>query len=664
MDQYYPFATELVPAPGSAEGGWCILLASLHHRVYPRGMARLGTLRRGWLRARMGDYLSLARGLGWSLHPYLRQPYGAYTRTRDFAPRLALSPSTHEALFGPPQSFPPGVIDTPEDELAAVCRRLDARDGDFPNEQPLLLTRRMGSQAGQGSILDGRLETCLALRDAEGRVQGYRAGPVFRLDWADLWLFPDAHGLTHLGNATLALKVVPLAGPSPAGGEDDRRACRVGDLAELARVLRDLDLGPRGSALVRPAGSDEVPRALWQVIGKDWLGVEFDIGACVAGPVAETLPPWLARLLKSLGGHSPRRGLTAARSNLLLLQAGDRGFADRYNAYAKVLMAAMIATPGGGETGTGQAEVGLAWDLPLSNPAPSPLRVAVEQTADRWSAEQSTAVQARAVGYPSLGDVLLYELASTSAEGSALGLVPRPRGGKPVVVEPARPSRAWCVDIEYLRKVFDRSAIEVWADWKGLALRDTCAFLAWNTEMPIVRQAEERYYPLYLHAYYTQLRLHDFSEGIIEHELADLRRARVLNHAFMQFRNQYWLREPAANFQGIAVADSLREGMGLNGLYESVAAEVERVGSYVDQRANAGRQQLIALLIFFMWPLGFLWDARAEWLKQWVQTLSAAQVLAGSIAFVVSTVVLYLLFAERIARWMTRLGDWLLQRGA
>jgi Na+/phosphate symporter len=65
-----------------------------------------------------------------------------------------------------------------------------------------------------------------------------------------------------------------------------------------------------------------------------------------------------------------------------------------------------------------------------------------------------------------------------------------------------------------------------------------------------------------------------------------------------------------------------------------------------------------------MWPLGFLWDARAEWLKHWVETLSAAQVLAASVAFVVSTVVIYLLFAERIARWIMRLGDWLLRRGA
>jgi hypothetical protein len=619
----------------------------------------------------MRDYLSPARGLGWSLHPYLRQPYGVYTGTRYFAPRLALSPSTHEALFGPPESFPLVDIDGLEDELAAVCRRLDTRDGDYPNEQPLLLTRRMGGQAGQGSILDGRLETCVALRDTVGRIQGYRAGPVFRLDWADLWLFPDAYGLTHLGNAMLALKVVPLAGPGPAGGGDDKRTCRVGDLAELARALRDLDLGPRGSALVRPAGSDEAPRTLWQVIGKDWLGVGLDLGARVAGPagpVTGTLPAWLARRLKPLGRHSRRLarrcGLTAARPNLLSLQTGDPWFADRYSPYAKVLTAAMIATPGGGETGAGQADAGLAWDLPLSTPAPSPTRVAAAQSADRWSEEQSAAVQACAVGYPSLGDVLLYELASTSAEGSALGLVPRPRDGKPAGVKPARPSRAWCVDIEYLRKVFDCSAIEIWADWKGLALRDTCAFLAWSAEMPIVRQAEERYYPLYLHTYYTQLRLHDFSEGIIEHELADLRRARVLNHAFMQFRNQYWLREPAANFQGMAVADALREGMGLNGLYESVAAEVERVGSYVDQRANAGRQQLIALLIFFMWPLGFLWDARAEWLKHWVETLSAAQVLAASVAFVVSTVVLYLLFAERIARWIMRLGDWLLRRGA
>jgi hypothetical protein len=170
-------------------------------------------LGQGGQRRRTSDYWELAKGLGWSLHPYLGEPFGARLAERAFAPLAALSPSTHEALFGPRAGFPKTRLGTPEESLAALSLRLHARHGNCPHEQPVLLTRRPGELQGQGQVgwLDGALEICQPLRDRSGRPIGWLRGPAFRFDWADLWLFPDAHGLTHRGNAMLALRM-----PRPA----------------------------------------------------------------------------------------------------------------------------------------------------------------------------------------------------------------------------------------------------------------------------------------------------------------------------------------------------------------------------------------------------------------------------------------------------------------
>lgn len=602
----YPFSTELEPGPGA--GGWSVLLVGLHHRLH----ARFGVLPgAGWRRrAQLARWLGLMEGLGWALHPYLCGPPGRAVAGRRFAPARVLSPSTHDAMLGTPGCFPTTVSEAPRAQWRWIEARLDQRDGGCRHAQPVLLTRASAGGLGPDVALEVALPPWRGGPWAAGEGRRCR----FRICWADLWLFADADDLSPMGNAVLALKVEPLA----LLEADVQRPCTVGTLAELNRALRDLVIDATGTAWVRPAGSDAPCFNLWERLLADWLGAEPDLDG---GP----------RLLLA-----SRPGATAKHpANLLLLRTADALLADQHSEYARVLTAARIPPPDGDS----------GWDQPLGTPLDDP--------ADGGPREHAIAapwvlMQARASGYPTLGDGLLYELASTTSEGAAVGLAE---------------DRFWCVSPEYLRAVLARSGVEIWADWKGLALRDCCAFLAWAPMMPILHQAEERYYPLYLHTYYAQLRLHHFSERIVERELTDLPRARAIRHAFMQFRNQFWFREAATRFQGIDVGNAMHAGMGLDDLYASVDAEVEQVGGYVDEKANAGRQRLIALILFLFWPLGLLLEASEDELETYIDQLALWELALHGVALIGATIMAYALLAGTVGRQLVRAGDWLRRRG-
>ncbi|WP_295387733.1 hypothetical protein [uncultured Thiodictyon sp.] len=606
MDQHarwahgvYPFSTALEPAAAGLDaGGYSIFLVGLRHRVHLRESAALPVIHSRRLRTREDTWYQACMRRGWDLHPYLRQPRGLRLQERHFAPDLGLSPGTHDALFG--ATFP--QLDQTVANERLVHRRLDVKDRGCRREEPLLLTLAGGNIAWIGRPLQVSTQVAGLGEQHFG----------FCVAWADLWLFPDSHSFSPFCNAILACKVVPTQVEGTLG----ERPYRVGDLAVLNRLLRDLDQSGRGGAWLRALAATDQRENFWAAALRDWLGIT--LGA---------------------GGRALATGDAAGEEqNVLCLRPGDLVRADGHSDYVKVLTAARIATPA--------PDAG--WDCPQVAPPLSPERLAREQAQGQWSGEQFAHIQAGSLGYPTLGQVLLYELASTGAEGSALGL---------------DGTDAYRLSMDYLRGLVARCGIEIWAHWRGLALRDGCAFLAWHPDMPILRLAEERYYPLYLHTYYSQLRLHDFSEGVVEHELADLQHAREIRHAFMQFRNQFWFRETAVGFQGIAVAEALRAGLALDGLYTSVAAEIDEIARYVEDKASAGRQQVIALVVALIYPVSLLWDLKKDVVQGSLKALGTLPLVAGTLGLVVGAILLYLLLAPRISRWFGRIADAVRRKG-
>lgn len=597
----YPFST-LLEADGSGRdpGGYSIFLLALRHRIYLRQSPFFDVGYQKRLREHLSGWCSTAEEFHWGLHPYLSEGSGRDGWDRSFNPSRVLCKSAQENLLG--CSFLKGNAEDSENQL--IRARLDAKDFACPREEPILLSLARD----EVPLFRQPLRVCT-------QVAGERAFFGFRVDWADLWLFPDSHALNPLCNAILACKVVPT---EVEEGSGQFRPYRVGDLAVLNRLLRDLDLESGGGAWLASDSGSERAEHFWGGAFRHWLGIELeqDGGQVVVG---------------SSCAHGEKE-------NLLRLRAKDRVWSDRHSDYVKVLTVAQIAEPSC-ESGWGCRQV----DLSLS-----PSRLQGERAHGVWSPEQTTWLQSEAIGYPILGDSLLYELASTSNEGAALGL---------------DGTRGFQVSKDYLRQLFSRSSIEIWEYWRGLVLRDTCAFIAWHPDMPILRQAEERYYALYLHFYYCQLRLHDLSEDIVEHELTDLQRTRETRHALMQFRNQFWFHETAIGFQGLAVADAMRAGMALDALYESVSSEIDHISRYIDEQASAGRQRMIAFVLVMIYPVAFLWDLNKEPIESSLRNVSPLWLLVLTAAAFLVVATFFIRFGTRVMRWTGRLADRLRRQG-
>lgn len=528
------------------------------------------------------DWWQVVGHRGWRLHEYLTYPKHA-------------GGSEWRRRFQAEMALSPGAADTLFGET-------------FPSR--VIETDAVAQQALAKRRLDPHDAECrrcetLLLTLVPGRAEQWLGVPLqvrdpwapisfrFRIEWVDVWLMPGERGL-------LAFKVAL----EEVGIKDQGYPPRVGDLGHLNRLLRYIPRAPdAGLKVCRADASQEGASLLWQdIIAQRWFG---------------------------LGGQG----------DLLWLAPGADPWADRYTDYAKVLTVAHIAP----------IESGIAewlWNCPQTEPPLAPPEAWETFARAGWSPVHSAYQRGAIAGYPSLGDVLLYELASGSSEGAALG-----RNGQ----------RGWQVSMDYLRALFKTSGISIWEYWQGLCLRDTCAFLAYDDSMPIREQAESRYYPLYAHTYFSQCRLHELSEDIIDHDLRDVPNARRIRDTFTAFRNQYWFREVAMGFQGIEVARRIRLGMDLDALYESVASEVAEVGEFVDNKISAGRQALLGLLVVLFYPLTLLWGIFKDDVVKWVSGLSPGWT-ALAVLCLLLLVAVALGFAAKLGVLAQRLSDWMWRR--
>jgi hypothetical protein len=182
------------------QGGWSILLVNLHQRVQPAVGAWRG-FRGGRLRRASRCLPPRRARRGWTLHPYLSP---TLWRTVARAPVRPDSACSHRA---------------PMMRCSAPSR---AFRGNHRPARPRRQDRR--------AIRSTASWSCVVKPDQPS------ADPdraiAFRIQWADLWLFPDADDLvstTH--NALLAIKVEPLRvhlGARGRVGAAGRRSRRMG----------------------------------------------------------------------------------------------------------------------------------------------------------------------------------------------------------------------------------------------------------------------------------------------------------------------------------------------------------------------------------------------------------------------------------------------------
>jgi len=253
------------------------------------------------------------------------------------------------------------------------------------------------------------------------------------------------------------------------------------------------------------------------------------------------------------------------------------------NHYTKVLTAARIP------------------DLPYDNITKA------KQLANAWKKSEDPEFQS----YASLYAALVTEMATFSDEGSALGFqaYETPQG------------RKWRYHANYLKKLFSTNKIEVWAYWNGIALQDSCAFLAWDASMPVVKHAESHYYILYVHICHLHFRLDDFAGKAIDYRLENTQQANQLLEEFHAFRNQYWFKDMTVGFVGAEICQRMKKGIGTDPLYTRVSDEVNQISTYLNVKQDKGWKFLVSIALICFYPLQMLWKKIAEFSWADIQSL-------------------------------------------
>lgn len=248
-----------------------------------------------------------------------------------------------------------------------------------------------------------------------------------------------------------------------------------------------------------------------------------------------------------------------ATKNILMLDAKKEEILDCYIFYSKLLTVAQIADYAQMRDG---------------------------QRTPAFDAYQRTML----AEYPNMREMLLLELATASGEG-----------------ENWHENRALQYDTRYVKKLFTENSIKIWAYWTGLVLKDVCAFIVSDDNMPLMRnkQAESYFYPLYVHTYHQHFRLDCFSQDIINHRFHDCIEVRQILKNFQAFHNQYWIKDVTIDFQNIEVVERMKVGLMLENKYQVVKEEIKELSHFLDSKVRTGKQTIIAFLILAFYPLQY-----------------------------------------------------------
>lgn len=535
---------------------------------------------------RFDDWFPRVGRLGWLPHPFLLTVPG---------PSPVCGPE--KRLFGPQLVLTPPALaalfgETWGDGVQEPQRNSDAiRD---------LFRARLSSREGDAK----HVENLLLTRDAARcpwlgvpLTAQIPAGPsvVFTVEWADLWLFDDASGM-------LAIKA-RLDSVTAVG--EETRVPTFSDIGAFHRYLRDWQ---DQRVTVRRTSDPGATAPFWEaVVFTGWLGA------------GET------------GQH-------------LLMQDGkpSKAVFDDCSRYCKLLTGIQVTEIASKDE--------LAWSSPIADPpGQSPDDRQGEEVPGGRPGNALMAYQAASMaGYPTYRDLLVFELATTSAEGAA--------GGH-------RQQRGWQYSMDYVRHAMEEGGIRIWEYWDGLALRDVCAFVAWSDSMPLIKggQLEARYYPIYVHAYHLRHELDGIASQCIDHDLVETKRLRDELRRFQIFRSRYWFREVTRDFQGVEVFRRMKRGMEVDDLFETVSAEVREVSEYLEGMSDRGRQALIVLMVVAGYPL-YLWFTFAgDTVTSMVDNMVDAQPLVALGVTVLLIVALAALFFLTWTSWAPKIGRWLHQ---
>jgi len=475
----------------------------------------------------------------WKVHSGIKSQKG----NRSFKPDDIITESVGQVLLGSTVEGDPSLEDF-------VKNRLNP-DGDSQYSEPLLFT------SSHDEWLSNRTKfTDIQEKKPRGEYKKVDV-PDFRIEWIDLWLFPDGSGM-------FSFKVL-LDDESTGKEANHHNVHHITRITTLIRTLRDHEAGTKviRTNAETEESHNESEGQFWPSLFKELLG--FDS--------------------KENGGHSH-----LLMSHLLFkyrcytegTKVNPLDYTDQYSRYCKVLVAAQV------QGLSGDKDFRLKWNKPIND-----LSHDLEKIKEGCGVDKNLYQSALIAGYATPKDMVPFELATVSNHGSSVGWKDDP---------------GWEYNREYIRVLLDENLIEVWENWSALALRDTLVYVSYSPKVPIMDQAESRYYPLYIYTYHLRYQLDKLSDEIVDYGMSDVRNGiRILDN-FQQFRNHYWFQEATRDFVGVEVFSRMKIGMMANDLYDAVSSEVAEVSQHLQQRWERSIKRWGMLLVIFTWPVKTFWD--------------------------------------------------------
>jgi hypothetical protein len=531
------------------------------------------------------------REIGWTPHPYFASP----SLTRKFEPHSILTPAAFDALLG----------GNPE-EASSIYEEIIDLTGNPKSQktQAKLNINFILTLDGEQNYINSELQLFYSNEDDEKKDKD--EGNIiyfFKIKWVDLWFFNDSVGI-------LAFKTELIG----VNNEYVNATPTLNDLNNFNRILRQPTHGNDGDHGWKVRRGNEPPLQFWpQLVYDQWLG---GVSETPLNALAKTQQPSSSWEMKPYGSRRLPTDLW-----------------DRNNRYSKVLTAARIPN-------LTSKEDEFLWNAPLMDPPVDFKRHSALLEKGEWNEIMASYQRATLSGYPSIGDLALYELASTGDEGSAGGL-----NGK----------RGWQMSPPYLANLFKEQGIEIWEYSRGLVLHDTCAFLAYDESMPTLFNTERWYYPLYVYFYHLQFRMNCFAEEMVDPELTGLLESRRLKNQFMAFRNQFWFCNVSADFQGEIISDCIKKAMRLDSLYETVQSEINEISEFIDEKIERGKNAFIAALVIAFYPISYLWEISglADLLQDYAKN-HYLMTLSCTLGFILVLILGTVLLLPKIAGWGQR----------
>ena len=197
-----------------------------------------------------------------------------------------------------------------------------------------------------------------------------------------------------------------------------------------------------------------------------------------------------------------------------------------------------------------------------------------------------------------LENQLLFEMGTVSPIGSS-----------------SEQSSNLCPSSEYFEKTINNNKISIFNNWSGLCLLDTFTVLITTPqkERSVFENAEDSYFPMFIHNFYLKAFLFEINTEIIsDHSLNT--KNRLKRDMFIEVRNNYDFSYISYNFLPNLIFNKHRQSLEIDKEIEFMENKIENLNNYIQERQDKKTNTFLAYITILTLGSAF-WDS-SEWFQK------------------------------------------------